>query len=116
MKVAGGIARTRGGEVRGPGEDYLLFSSADSMEVACTRGRTSIMPLPGINGAAGPLSKVDLFPRRYVAALFPAVLFSQVEFFPARGPVPCMQTGALQYFRVTGVAGQLPQIIYYILN
>ena len=39
-----------------------------------------IMPLPGINDPAGPLSKVELFPHRYVAALLP----SKVELFPRR--------------------------------
>ena len=38
------------------------------------------MPLPGINDPAGPLSKVELFPRRYGAALLP----SKVELFPQR--------------------------------
>ncbi len=38
------------------------------------------MPLPGINDPAGPLSKVELFPHRYVAALLP----SKVELFPQR--------------------------------
>ena len=38
------------------------------------------MPLAGINGPAGPLPKVELIPRRYVAALLP----SKVELFPHR--------------------------------